>query len=561
MSAGPESPELSDYVAVIKRRRRLLLSLCLPILAIAVALAVGLPDIFVATGIIRYSSGTISGELPAAPEARQKAFVDLYIFGLASAVLSPPVLKQLLDQMPQLVSRGETRDDAMLDIIERTRIRPVTLSVLDPDSGRQRDVISEFAISFDSGDPRTAQAVAAWLTDAFIGGNRAGLKMRAEAAAQFYRLGAGVYANRITQLEGKLADFKTAHLRQLPELVSVNLTEWGRAQRDLDDTSQRLRTLQQNRIFLQAQLSGARLADLDAGLLGQLQREYNSKAATLDTDHPDMLGLRARIDSMRSGGQSGDGLSVAAQLQAERALLVLVRQRYSDAHPDVERIRRQISTLEKEEKDQAGEAVQAQSATEAPSFGGDAVVSGLLTEINAIDVQTSELERSGTALRGKVDELERRMDESPLIEHEYATLLKDIQTAHAKYDELSRSAMSLQSRISAIASGRSDELRIVRAPVLPERPTKPRRLLIVALGMVLAAALGMTTVIFREAFDQKIRGRADVYRLLQEWPLVAIPEIYNAARARRRLWQSGLLVATTLVLSTAAVISGGILLK
>ena len=558
MSSRPETPELSDYLAVIKRRRRLLLSLSLPILTITVALAAGLPDIYVATGIVRYSDATISGELATAPEARQKAYVDLYMVGLAGAVLSPPVLKQLLDQMPQLVAPGETREDAMLDIVDRTRVKPVTLSVLDPDSGRKRDVISEFAISFDSSDPRTAQAVAAWLTDAFIGGNRAGLKMRAEAASQFYRLSAGLYARQIAQLEGKLAEFKSAHFQQLPELMSVNLGELERTQRDLDDTSQRLRTLQQSKILLAAQLSRARLAGLDSGLLGQWQREYTSKAATLDTDHPDMLGLRARIDSLRASGQSGDSLSVAAQLQAERKLLVLVRQRYSDAHPDVKRIQRQIDTLEQEQERQAAPA---QALTEAPSSGGDAAATGLLTQMNEVDVQTAGLQRAERALREKVGELERRMDESPLIEHDYKTLLRDLQAAHAKYDQLSVSAMNLESTISAIANGRSDELRLIRAPVTPQEPAKPRRLLIAGVGTVLAAVLGMTTIIFREAFDQKIRGRADVYRLLEEWPLVAIPEIYSRTRARRRRWRSGLLAATTLLVSTAAVITGGIFLK
>jgi uncharacterized protein involved in exopolysaccharide biosynthesis len=44
MSDTASTPDFSDYVAAIKRRRGLLVAVGLPILAIAVALAIGLPE-------------------------------------------------------------------------------------------------------------------------------------------------------------------------------------------------------------------------------------------------------------------------------------------------------------------------------------------------------------------------------------------------------------------------------------------------------------------------------------------------------------------------------------
>jgi len=45
MSDTLSTPDFSDYVAAVKRRRVLLATVGLPILAIALALAIGLPDI------------------------------------------------------------------------------------------------------------------------------------------------------------------------------------------------------------------------------------------------------------------------------------------------------------------------------------------------------------------------------------------------------------------------------------------------------------------------------------------------------------------------------------
>ncbi len=60
------STELSDYIAALKRRRMLLVYIALPIIAITVALSVGLPDKYVSKSLIEFAQAEISGELPAA---------------------------------------------------------------------------------------------------------------------------------------------------------------------------------------------------------------------------------------------------------------------------------------------------------------------------------------------------------------------------------------------------------------------------------------------------------------------------------------------------------------
>ena len=94
MSDTLSTPDFSDYVAAIKRRRVLLTSVALPILAIAIALAVGLPDIFVSTGLITFSDATVSGKLPTdkEQEVRQKSYMDQYVASLSESVMSPSTL-------------------------------------------------------------------------------------------------------------------------------------------------------------------------------------------------------------------------------------------------------------------------------------------------------------------------------------------------------------------------------------------------------------------------------------------------------------------------------------
>jgi hypothetical protein len=307
----------------VKRRRLLLAGVGLPILAIALALAVGLPDIYVSTGLITFRDATVSGQLPTDREraSREKSYMDQYVRSLSESVMSPPNLLKLMKEVPQAAEPGESVEDTLKEINRRTRVETVKVPVLDPDSSREREIISAFTVEYGSRDPEAALKVSSWLTDGFLTASRANLQVRAKAAAQFYAMQADQYRKEIASLESKLATFKAKNFGNLPELTDLNLSLMDRTQRDLDDVGQQERTLRQEKVFLEQQLEQARNAGMDEGMLAQLQTEYNKKLSTYDENHPDMIALRRQIDAMKAGGGAIDSLSLAAQLQAQKQIL------------------------------------------------------------------------------------------------------------------------------------------------------------------------------------------------------------------------------------------------
>ena len=386
MSETSNSPDFSDYVAAIKRRRMLLASIGLPIVVIAFALAIGLPDIYVGTGLITFSDATVSGELPTDKEraTREKSYMDQYVASLTEAVLSPKNLLRLIKDVPGVVPAGGDTEDALKEINRKTRVETVKMPVLDPDSSREREIISAFTVQYGSRDPEMALKVSTWLTNGYLEVSRHNLLVRANAAAQFYDIQAEQYRKQIADLESKLAAFKAKNFGNLPELTDLNLNLMDRNQRDLDDVSSQVRTLQQEKVFLTQQLEQAKNAGTDEGMLQQLQQEYNKKLATYDENHPDMIALRQQIDALKAGGGAVDSLSLPAQLRAQKQILAQARQRYSEDHPDVKRIERQIKTLET--RIAAGE-------TNAGNEIGSPAVVQLKTQINALDTQLAGLDR------------------------------------------------------------------------------------------------------------------------------------------------------------------------
>jgi len=548
MSETLTTPDFSDYIAAVKRRRVLLASVALPIFAIALALAVGLPDIFVSTGLITFRDATVSGQLPTDKEraSREKSYMDQYVRSLSESVMSPPNLLKLVKQVPQATSPGDSLEDTLKEINRRTRVETVKMPVLDPDSSREREIISAFTVEYGSRDPEVALKVSTWLTDAFLQASRANLQVRAKAAAQFYSAQAEQYRKEIASAESKLATFKAKNFGNLPELTDLNLSLMDRTQRDLDDVGQQERTLRQEKVFLEQQLEQARNAGMDEGMLGQLQAEYNKKLATYDENHPDMIALRRQIDALKAGGGAIDSLSLDAQLQAQKQILAQARQRYSEDHPDVKRIERQIKSLQTR--------IAAGEKNSANVVRSPAVVQ-LKTQINALDTQVAGLDRRSNELRAKLDSMQKRVEATPQTEREYKTLTRDLELAHTKYDEINKSMMDSELTSAAIASGRSDELSLVQAPSLPAKPAKPKRIAIAAIGLMLAILLSLTAVVVAESVDQTVRGSRDVRRVLDLSPLGVIPEIQDAIAVRRQRWRMVTLSACVVVASTAIVMT------
>lgn len=544
------TPDLADYLAAIKRRRMLLASIVVPILAIAAVLALGLPNVYIATGLFTFTDATVPGEMPAnanadAIQRMQEQYRDAYVDSLASNVMDDASIKELIRKVPGVVPPGTDAGAAVSEVKGRAQVETVRTPVLDPNTGRNLDIISAFRVSYESRDPQVAAQAATWLTQAFMRANREGRLVSSRAAEQFYDKQTQLYRQQIAQIESKLASFKEKNYDQLPGLTNLNMNIMQSTQQQIDSLTQQIGALRQNRVFLQQQLDAAKNAGQDAGLLAQLQAEYNKKLATYDPNYPDMIALRQQIDQLREGGGAVNSLSLPAQLRADEQALAQARLRYSADFPDVKRLERQIKILKTRiahgEK-YAGNAV-----------GSPAVIQ-LETELKANQTQTDALERQSQQQRQQLMQLEGRVEAAPQVERKYKSLALNLQLAQTKYNQLLKYQMDAQLTSQAIASGRSDRIRIVQSPSVPLAPGKPKRTATAVVGLMLAILLGLTAVVIAESVDQSVRGSRDIRRVLALSPLGVIPEIQDAATARRQRMEMVVLAACVLIISVVVLI-------
>jgi polysaccharide biosynthesis transport protein len=521
------NPELSGYLHAIARRKALLLGIAIPIAVLAILLALALPDKYTSSALVEIDEPQSAQAM--AETSGGESYADQYVTNLKGIVLTDANLRRMASEH-DLYPEFESEPSAMLLRMKRDiSVSIVTTPILDPRTGREREVVDAFTLSFDHRRPEKAQAGAQWLVSAFLAEHRRQRQGRASGAAEFYGKEAERLRTHVAKLESKLADFKKQHYGQLPELTEVNMSMMDRAESQLAQNETQMRALRQERVFLAAQLEQSRSQGPDAGSLRAMEDQYARMRSSYDESHPDVVALRRQIDSMKYGTSAGAGTSLRSQLNAKRATLAEARQRYGAEHPDILRLQRDIATLETRIKN--GERGDVELADGTP------VGMQLRAQINAVDSQLASLMAQNAGLRAKLSTIEGNVTATPQVEREYGNLTRDLTISREKYEQLLNRQMDAEVSEAAIVGGRADEFRLVQAPMLPAEPSKPERMAILLIGLVAAVVLGLTVTVTAEALDPKVRGARDIRELLQVSPLVAIPAIRNSRSRRASAWR------------------------
>ncbi len=522
----PENSGFGDYLGALRRRRKLMLIVGLPIVAIGATLALALPDVYRSEGQIEIEGAQAVKQNPNSltQDPEDTPYADQYVRSLSTVVLSDRNLAKLLAQHKLYDDQADDPAGALDQLRDDIKVDIVTVPILDPNTGRERDVVTAFSVAYDNKQPERAQEGAEWLVNAFLEQNRSDRQSQAGGRAKFFAGEAERMRTHVAQLEAKLAEFKQKNSGKLPELNEMNMNVMDRTENDIANVESQMQALRRERVFLVSQLAQARAGSPEAGNLRALEDEYARKSVQYDQSHPDLIMLRRQIDQLKAGG--GAGLSLKAQLQTQRSILAEARQRYSEDHPDVQRIQRNIQALEA--RIASGETADVSTAGDSP------MAMQLQTQLNATDTQLAALQARAMDLRTKLSSLEGRIVAAPEVEREYQAVTRDLAGARAKYDELLKRQMDAEVSEAAIAGGTADKFQVKSSPKIPDEPAKPQRIAIMIIALVLAAIASVTTAVLAQLFDPTIRGARDVQDILGVAPLTTVPVIKRHGGTNRK---------------------------
>jgi uncharacterized protein involved in exopolysaccharide biosynthesis len=557
------SATLADHVATLRRRRGLMVLTLLAVLTVCVLAAVLWPARYRSTATILIEQQEVPSDLV---RSTISSYADQRIQTISQRVMTTTNLTAIIQKFDLYAKDRRTKPREA--ILERMRddikFSMISADVVDPRLGHPTKATIAFSLSYDNYNPEIAAKVANELTTLYLDENLSNRKQLASDTAAFLTEEASRLNNQINEQEAQLAKFKEAHGKDLPELTQLNIQLMQRTEDEVHETETRIRSLDQQIVYLEAQLAqitptsqiytstGERVMS-PADRLKMLKSDYSRLAAVYAPDHPDVLKAKREIEGLeRQVGSVDASNDIERKLTDAKSRLGEAQQRYAPDHPDVVRLKAEVATLENAASAPPSAQVPKKSARDADNPAYIQIDAQRQASVN----ERTSLERHRDELRGKVTELEQRLASAPSVEREYTAIVRELENDQLKYRETRQKQMEAQLAQSLETERKGERFTLIEPPLVPEKPESPNRIAILVLGAILSLGAAIGSAAVKEALDDTVRGRRDIERLLAVPPLAIVPWIETqddrVSRKRRQRFTligaaGSVLVAATMV--------------
>ncbi len=476
-SAAEEAISLLDMLALLWRRRLLLLGMALLGIGVALGVLAWLPKIYVAEALILIEPRqNVSAEGVVVPGVidRDSATIDSQVQVLASRSLAAKVIAELgIEQSPELRpepdfwSRLLARfPRARADQRQESGTAPSAEAHVDAFLSRlrveRRGKTRVIAVRYASTDPKTAARIANAVADAYVVGL---LEAKFETAKR-----ATAWLNeRLRTLEAQLRDAE----RKLAAVRSEDAAETGTP---LVAAPDRLADLERQRIMATAERRA-------------LEAKYRQLRKAASGGMADAVLITGKATPLLRDLQKLE----AELIRREAELLGL----YGERHPAIVDLRREKAGIEQQI---ARERANMLAGFEAQLRQARARESSLETELARIKKAASAYRAAETRKR----ELEREVELSRRLYETFTSKLRAV----SDREEMAQ-----------------PDARVISEAVAPRLPASPDPRIVLSMAFGGFLGLGLSLVYFLERLDRGFRTLATLSRELGVPALTAVPQL------------------------------------
>ncbi len=480
-----EDQTFLDFLKILRKRSRPAAIAAFSVLLAMTCFVFLLPAVYEskATMMIEQLEATVD----LAGGAGTREYVEQRLQRTRQIVLSDDNVVAMMKEYNLYGLDGNAPDETQLALFNsNVSITPQVTGVIDPRTMRSAELTYAFDVGFQDSDPATATKVANKLADLFVASSATRAREDAQRTIQFASTESERLAQELRLREAKLAEFREKNPGGLPDDRVRNQDRAMSLERELAQVDSDLRNARARKDLLDAQL-----------------RDTPRDAPTVDSNGQVIVGAADRL----------------AQAQAE---LVAALAKYSEDHPDVRRLRREIATLSQDSA--RGTAKPATNPTYIQ----------LESQSNAAGVDISGLSARRAQVYAQLNAIQGAVTLSPRSEEQYQELVRDYEVIKTQYEQLRAQQANAEMRSKAAGSPATESYILINPARMPDSPIEPDRVALMFLGFVLALAAGVGTAFMLNASDTTIRGSADVASIAGAQPFAHIPPMQNLMEARRK---------------------------
>lgn len=517
-----------EYAKIAWKRKWLII---LPAIAIATAVSwvvYQLPDLYESSTLIVVKPSTLPDSvIPTATEDN----LTRQINSIAQVVTSRSSLEPLIEKF-DLYKTEKQRGEPTEMLIEYMR-KSIKVAV----NTSRNDITNGFNISYRGRNAKTTQAVTAELASKYIDEQTKNTINSTSSAKQFIDQQVNQTKEELDQVDKARLDFMQKNVGNLPteaaslvgqltglrEQQKAYITETGRLMDRRSALTSQLALVKksseqvkddvaENTTDPKTTLAWSQLISRKADLDSQLTRMMTE----LRPKHPDVLAKQAEVDSVKAA--------------MDQMIL-----EWKD------RIR------EKQDK-----------LRDRP----DLTVANLESELQLVD---GEIKR-GQAMMGQIDsqigQVSERLNSVPGAEVALGALERDYQTKKFAYDQLLLQQQRIGLGADAASQQQGEGIQVVDSANLPARPVAPKRLALMAAGVVAGLAVGFLLVgLFEVPRLLTIQTSADAAHYTSLPVLVTLPELLTDREARTIPRRRKLLLAAGVAAMVLAIPALALVLK
>jgi polysaccharide chain length determinant protein (PEP-CTERM system associated) len=522
---GQLSPE--HYLRLVLHRKWIIIVTFLLVSGATFAITYRMPNVYTSETLILVDPQRV-------PEAYIKSTVSGDIRNrlgtLSQQILSATRLQKIIDSFSLYPAQRKTM--AREDVISRMR---ADIGVNVVSEGGQD--LQAFRISYSGNEPQLVAQVANQLASLFIEENLKAREQQATGTTEFLSSQLQETRKTLEDQEAKLKNFKLQHIGELPEQQSANLQIMGQLQAQLQAENDSLARAQQQKTYVQSMMAqpAPAVVDLDA-----LRPPTPLTSTPVSTPAPAKL---SPTDAARA------------------RLAVLLERGYTNKHPDVQKLRRQIRELEEQ---QAREAPPQEAAAPppvpppapaAPVVLPEPVSSPnpiLVSQLRAIDDEIAKHKQEQQRLTKIVASYQTKLEAIPLRDQQMTELVRDYEISKTHYSQLLEKQLSAETATQLEVRQKGEKFMVLDPAQPAERPSKPNRRLLNAGGCLGGLALGLIMALATEFLGLSITAPEQITEATGLPVFEVIPIILTNADRRMRRRRFVLAGISGVILAAAA---------
>jgi len=539
MDTGLQLPHLK---AIISRRKKGFWAVFITIFLAGVITAIALPPIYKSEAIIQVEEQKI-------PEGFVQSTISDYmeerIAKINQKVLHRDNLLKIADQF-HLFSGGQDRISNN-QIVKKMRqaiiLEPIVSDLPSQINGRERTINLAFTLSYQGKDPESVMNVTEKLSNLFLEEDIKRREKVVSATNEFLQAEQKRLKAEINMHEKTISEFKNKHLHELPDEKGYNFQAILALQRELDNSESRLRMLREKEMLLNTELTkvepltpiiveGEKVATNPNQRLKELYLELTRLRSIYSEKHPDIKKVKNEIKELETQVKSSD-LSIVKvkRLQQLEDQLAEKQGIYGPNHPEIIAIKREISTLKPEVASLMTETIKTKISEEKPD---NPAYINLVTQINSIKMEMEAIETDKQRKIQQINEFQKKIEKAPFVEKELNALMRDLDSAQAKYRDISNKLMEARVTGELEDSQQAGRVSIASLAYLPSDPFKPNRLLILVLGLANAILIGFLFVALREGMDNTVKTTEQIKQITGIPVLSSVSYILTKSEKRLR---------------------------